>query len=251
MSLTLPMPSHRCLMPPATLNDRLTVSPPPRSILIAPAPLTDGMLNENAWGPPMCGSAMRLKTTRRSAFASVTVPIVERALAPIRSWSRMIAVVSPSSESTSGRASVGMKPWTKALYVSLISRCDSAAIVPKTSELLPEPETPVNTVSRRFGISTVTSLRLFTRAPWTRMSSWLSAAELLVIGRSCTCGALVDERPGASADVDVGHLDGVVPVSETVPRRDLGLHVAGGVGRPRPHAVPPGQVGVPLVGPVL
>src|SRR5512132_3463416 len=55
-------------------------------------------------------------------------------------------------------------------------RCDSAAIVPNTSELLPEPETPVNTVSRRFGISMLTSLRLFTRAPWTRIRSWSSAA---------------------------------------------------------------------------
>src|SRR5882724_9260897 len=88
----------------------------------------------------------------------------------------MIAVVSPSSTSTSGRASVGMKPCTKALYVSLISRCDSAAIVSNTRELLPEPETPVNTVSRRFGISTLTSLRLFSRAPCTRIRSWLSAA---------------------------------------------------------------------------
>ena len=58
----------------------------------------------------------------------------------------------------------------------MISRCDSAAIVPKTSELLPEPEMPVNTVSRRFGISMLTSLRLFTRAPCTRIRSWLSAA---------------------------------------------------------------------------
>ncbi len=58
----------------------------------------------------------------------------------------------------------------------MIIRCDSAAIVPKTSELLPEPETPVNTVSRRFGISTLTFLRLFTRAPCTRIRSWLSAA---------------------------------------------------------------------------
>ena len=58
----------------------------------------------------------------------------------------------------------------------MISRCDSAAIVSNTSELLPEPETPVNTVSRRFGISTLTSLRLFTRAPCTRIRSWLSAA---------------------------------------------------------------------------
>src|ERR1039457_6030137 len=87
----------------------------------------------------------------------------------------MIAVVSPSRTSTSGRASVGMKPCTKALYVSLIIHCDSAAIVSNTSELLPEPETPVNTVSRRFGISTLTSLRLFTRAPCTRIKSWLSA----------------------------------------------------------------------------
>src|SRR5689334_12066647 len=69
-----------------------------------------------------------------------------------------------------------MKPCTKALYVSLISRCDSAAIVSNTSELLPEPDTPVNTVSRRLGSSTLTSLRLFTRAPCTRIRSWLSAA---------------------------------------------------------------------------
>src|SRR4051812_20021974 len=69
-----------------------------------------------------------------------------------------------------------MKPCTKALYVSLMSRCDSAAIVPNTSELLPEPDTPVNAVSRRFGMSMLTSLRLFTRAPSTRIRSWLSAA---------------------------------------------------------------------------
>ena len=40
---------------------------------------------------------------------------VERGSAPIRCWSTMIAVVSPSRTSTSGRASVGMKPWTNAL----------------------------------------------------------------------------------------------------------------------------------------
>src|SRR5687768_10124065 len=54
-------------------------------------------------------------------------------------------------------------------------RWDSAAIVPNTRELFPEPDTPVNTVSRRLGISTLTSLRLFSRAPWTRIRSWLSA----------------------------------------------------------------------------
>src|SRR5690606_31279774 len=86
-------------------------------------------------------------------------------------------VVRPSSTSTSGRARVGKNPCTKALYVSLMSRCDSAAMVPKTSELLPEPETPVKTVSRRFGSSTLTFFRLFTRAPCTRMLAWLSARE--------------------------------------------------------------------------
>src|SRR4029453_4135403 len=57
-----------------------------------------------------------------------------------------------------------------------MSRWHSAAIVPNTSELLPDPETPVNTVSRRFGISRLRSLRLFTRAPCTRIRSWLSAS---------------------------------------------------------------------------
>ncbi len=107
----------------------------------------------------------------------------------------MIAVVRPSSTSTSGRASVGMKPCTKALYVSLINRCDSAAIVANTSELLPEPETPVNTVSRRFGITTLMSLRLLTRAPTTRIRSWLSA----------TCG------PGDRVSILVAMLIGSSP----------------------------------------
>ncbi len=54
-------------------------------------------------------------------------------------------------------------------------RCDSAAIVPKTSEDLPEPDTPVNTVRRRFGTSSDTSARLFSLAPRTWITSWLSA----------------------------------------------------------------------------
>src|SRR5690348_12559151 len=71
-----------------------------------------------------------------------------------------------------------------------MSRCDSAAIVPNTSELLPEPDTPVNTVSRRFGIATLTSLRLFTRAPCTRMRSWRSAA--FVVFDAADAGVRVD-----------------------------------------------------------
>src|ERR1700682_343522 len=175
MSETVPRPSQRGHMPPVLVNVCLTVLPAPRSIVIAPLPWTEGTLKENAFEEPMCGCPSRLNRTRSIALASVAVPTVERALAPMRSWSTMIAVVRPSSTSTSGRDSVGMKPCTKVLYVSLISRCDSAAIVPNTSELLPEPETPVNTVSPRFGISTLTSLRLFSRAPCTRIRSWLPA----------------------------------------------------------------------------
>jgi hypothetical protein len=88
---------------------------PARSMVTAPAPLIEATLNENAWGEPRYGFPSRLKRMRSIAPVSVAVPTVERALAPIRSWSTMIAVVSPSRTSTSGRASVGMKPCTKAL----------------------------------------------------------------------------------------------------------------------------------------
>ena len=72
-------------------------------------------MNENAWGEPMCGLPRRLNRMRSIALASVAVPTVDRTSPPIRSWSTMIAVVSPSSTSTSGRARVGMKPCTNAL----------------------------------------------------------------------------------------------------------------------------------------
>ena len=67
----------------------------------------------------------------------------------------------------------------------------SAAIVSNTSELLPEPDTPVKTVSRRLGMSRETSRRLLTRAPCTRMTSWLSAA--------CAMGPPDRSLPGRSA----------------------------------------------------
>ena len=80
-----------------------------------PLALRVGTLKEYAVGGPTYGSPSRLKRIRSIALASVAVPTVERGLAPIRSWSTMIAVVSPSRRSTSGRASEGMKPWTNAL----------------------------------------------------------------------------------------------------------------------------------------
>ena len=112
----VPRPSHRGHIPPVMLKLRrsLTVLPA-RSMVTAPAPLIDGTLNENALGEPMCGWPSRLNRMRSIALASVAVPTVERGSAPIRCWSTMIAVVSPSSTSTSGRDSVGMKPCTNAL----------------------------------------------------------------------------------------------------------------------------------------
>src|SRR3954468_24797125 len=165
------------------------------------------MLNENAVGPPIYGVPRRLKSERSIAWASVTVPSVERGLAPRRSWSTRIAVVRPSSASTSGRGRLGMKPCTKGEQASSISRRDSAAMVPNTSELFPEPETPVNAVSRRFGISTLTSLRLLTRAPVTRIRSWESAGSAMrSILRECgegLLGVLVPAHP----------LEGVLPAA--------------------------------------
>ncbi len=84
-------------------------------MLMAPAPRTEGMLKAKALGVPMCGWPSRLKRMRSMALTSVAVPTVERGLPPMRSWSTMIAVVRPSRTSTSGRASVGMKPCRKAL----------------------------------------------------------------------------------------------------------------------------------------
>jgi hypothetical protein len=75
-----------------------------------------------------------------------------------------------------GRLRLGMKPWTKALYVSLISRCDSAAMVAKTRELLPEHETPVKTVSRALGDLHSHVLQVVLAAPCTRTRSCESAA---------------------------------------------------------------------------
>src|ERR1051325_6314144 len=90
-----------------------------------------------------------------------------------------------------------------------MSRCDSAAMVLKTSELLPEPETPVKAVSRRFGSSTLMSLRLFSRAPWTRIRSWLSASGLAAIPAS---GELrdADQVAGGVAEGAVADAVGLV-----------------------------------------
>src|SRR5665811_1385 len=84
MSVTEPRPSQRAHIPPVMLKLRrsLTVRPP-RSMETAPAPLIEATLNEYACGEPMCGCPSRLKRMRSIALASVAVPTVERALAPV------------------------------------------------------------------------------------------------------------------------------------------------------------------------
>ncbi len=115
-SLTEPRPSQRGHMPPMTLKLRRSFTVlPARSNRTAPAPLIEATLKENALGEPMCGCPRRLNRMRSSALASVAVPTVDRGSVPIRCWSTVMAVVSPSSTSTSGRACVGMKPCTNAL----------------------------------------------------------------------------------------------------------------------------------------
>ena len=84
-------------------------------MLITPLAFRVGTLKENAVGGPTCGEPSLLKRIRSIALASVAVPTVERGFAPILSWSTMIAVVSPSRRSTSGRDRLGMNPCTKAL----------------------------------------------------------------------------------------------------------------------------------------
>jgi hypothetical protein len=56
MSLTDPMPSQRGHMPPARVKVAFSVFVrSPRSTVIAPLARTDAVLNENAFGGPMCG----------------------------------------------------------------------------------------------------------------------------------------------------------------------------------------------------
>ena len=114
MSLTSPRPSQRGHIPPVISNDRRSWTLFPFfSRVIAPAPETEGMLNEKAWGDPTWGCPRRLNSIRSIAWASVAVPTVDRAFAPMRSWSTMIAGLTFSRPSTSGRFSCAMNCWTK------------------------------------------------------------------------------------------------------------------------------------------
>src|SRR5215217_4844631 len=80
---------------------------------------------------------------------------------------------------------------------------------------------PVNTVSRRFGISTLTSLRLFTRAPSTRIRSWLSARVAVLI-KTCSLLAV-----GSGVPVWTNGKPGYRQYCERSERRPLGRLLAG------------------------
>src|SRR6201996_5594260 len=104
-----------------------------------------------------------------------------------------------------------------------MSRCDSAAMLPNSTADVPDPETPVNTVSRRLGIATLTSFRLFSRAPWTRIRSWLSAAcwleeAMFAFISSSIDGLLKDPRRRVGAPT--GRADHVPEVSIGQPHSD-------------------------------
>ena len=116
MSLTEPRPSQRGHMPPVMLKVRRSlVFRPPFSSVTAPAPLIDATLNEYAWGEPICGVRQPAEEDAQHRVGVGRGADGRARVAPIRSWSTRIAVVSPSSTSTSGRACVGMKPCTNAL----------------------------------------------------------------------------------------------------------------------------------------
>ncbi len=96
---------------------------------------------------------------------SVIVPTVDREWPPIGFWSTTIAGERSSMASACGRSYFGSRLRTNQVKVSFSWRWDSTAIVSKTTDDFPEPETPVKTVRRPFGMRRSTSLRLFSRAP--------------------------------------------------------------------------------------
>ena len=103
------------------------------------------------------------------ALISVTVPTLERGPPPSGFWSTTTARPRCSTASTSGCRTGGRNARTNRLKWSWSWRCASAPMVSKTSDDLPEPDTPVTTVMARLGMLSDTSLRLCSRAPRTSM----------------------------------------------------------------------------------
>jgi hypothetical protein len=100
-------------LPRSTISSTSTVDTRPIPSHVGHMPC--GSLKLNTFEGPAYGSPRRLKTSRSIVYASVAVPTVERAFAPIRSWSTVIAAVRLRSVSTSGRPTFGMNDWMKAV----------------------------------------------------------------------------------------------------------------------------------------
>lgn len=92
---------------------------------------------------------------------------VERELEAGFFWSMTMATGRLRISPTCGRPYFGRYCCTKDGKVSLSSLRDFAATVSITSEDLPEPDTPVNTVIRYFGMRSETCCRLFSHASLT------------------------------------------------------------------------------------
>src|SRR4051794_23642137 len=80
-----------------------------------------------------------------------------------------------SIASASGWPKRGNRLRMNMLKFSLSRRWASVAIVSKTIDDLPDPDTPVNIVILRLGMRNETFLRLFSRAPWISMYSWATS----------------------------------------------------------------------------
>ena len=110
-------------------------------------------------------------------------------------------------KSTSGRSTWPRNCRAYADSDSTYRRWPSAKIVSNASDDLPLPDSPVNTTSASRGISTDTSRRLCTRAPWTLSRELLPTRE---IGTGAVYGAPSDspcatgDSPGGQVRVTMG-----------------------------------------------
>src|SRR5262245_21257183 len=96
---------------------------------------------------------------------SVIVPTVERGLEPTVFWSIDTTGERPLTKSTSGFLSWPTNRFANVDIDASSRRCPSAYTVSKARDDLPDPLTPVTTMSLSRGISTSTFFRLFSRAP--------------------------------------------------------------------------------------
>jgi hypothetical protein len=115
----------------------------------------------------------------------VIVPTVDRGFFDVDFWSMETAGDSPSMKSTSG-LSICPRNWRAyADSDSTYRRWPSAKIVSNARLDLPEPDSPVNTISESRGRSRETSLRLCSLAP--RMMSWSATEVPVMVRRSNVC----------------------------------------------------------------